>query len=237
LTAQVANTCSDSTDSTAGCIRIVLLDNHALFRAGLVYIIENQPDLKVEGQAGSPKEALELVTRKKPNIILYELNPLAGLGLEFIPALIRACPQTRVVLVTGVEDSEIYLQAVQNGVMGVVKKTQTPEVLLKAIRKVYSGEAWLDHTLISNLLANFSLGHPDGPADPETEKISQLTDRERQVIQLIGRGLKNQLIAKQLCIGETTVRHHLTSIYSKLGVSDRLELLVFAQHNGVLRDN
>jgi DNA-binding NarL/FixJ family response regulator len=236
LTAEGAIPRPDAPDSAASLIRIVLLDNHVLFRAGLAEIIANQADMKVEGQAGSPKEALELVICKKPDIILYEMNPLAGLGLELIPALLRICPPARLILVTGLEDAEIYLQVVQNGALGVVKKSQPPEVLFKAIRKVFLGEAWLDHALISNLLANFSLGHPAASEDPETEKISTLTDREREVIQLIGRGLKNQLIARQLCISETTVRHHLTSIYSKLGVSDRLELLVFAQHNGVIQD-
>jgi DNA-binding NarL/FixJ family response regulator len=214
-------------------IRIAIIDNHTLVREGLRLIVENHTDMKVVGEEGGANDSLRLVKIQKPNIILFELNPLAGLSLELISALINVYPQTRVILVTSLEDPEIYLQAVQNGALGVVKTTQPAEVLIKAIRKVNLGEAWLDHMMISNLLTNFALGRPPAPVDPEEESITQLSDRERQVIQLIGRGLKNQLIASHLCIGETTVRHHLTSIYSKLGVSDRLELLVFAQHNGL----
>ncbi len=227
----------DLKDLANSQIRILLVDNQTLTRAGLVYIIACQPDMKVVGETGDAKVALDLVARQRPEIVLFDLNPLSGLGLELIPAFLNTCLRTRVILLTNVDDSEVYIQAVQNGAFGVVKKTQSPEILIKAIRKVQQGEAWLDHTLIGNLLINFALGHPFTPIASENEHIAQLTDRERQVIQLIGRGLKNQLIAKHLCISETTVRHHLTSIYSKLGVSDRLELLVFAQRYGLNRNS
>jgi DNA-binding NarL/FixJ family response regulator len=112
--------------------------------------------------------------------------------------------------------------------MGIVSKTQSPEVLIKAVRKVHLGEVWIEHSLIANLVNGSFHAQAAPPADPDAEQIRLISEREREVIHLIGRGLKNKQIASQLSIGETTVRHHLTSIYSKLGVSDRLELLIFS---------
>ena len=209
-------------------IRIVILDNHILFRAGLRYIIEDQPDLKVVGQAGNPNEALTLIALTQPDIILLEYDPEIGFGFDVFPEINKAWPQARMMLVTGSKDRQTYLQAVKNGILGIVSKAQSPEVLLKAIRKVHLGEVWIEHSLIANIVTNSFQGQSDPVVDSVSEVINQLSEREREIIQFIGRGLKNKQIASQLCIAETTVRHHLTRIYSKLGVSDRLELLVFA---------
>jgi DNA-binding NarL/FixJ family response regulator len=216
-------------------IQIVILDNQTLVRAGLRHIIESQPDMKVVGEAGNPNEGLALIAAKKPDIILFEFNPAGGLSLEVIPDLIKSSQKSSMILVTSQDDGEIYLQAVRNGVLGIVLKTQPPEVLLKAIRKIHVGEVWIERSLIANLVTSMARGHQDYAVDPEKKLISQLSDRELQIIQLIGRGLKNQQIADHLFIRETTVRHHLTSVYSKLGVSDRLELLVLAHRLGLTK--
>jgi len=212
-------------------IRIILLDNHVLVRAGLRHIIESQPDMRVVAQAGNPNEALNLIAETEPDIILLEFDQEAGLSLEILPDLTRCCRKACMILVTGSKDSEIYLQALKYGVLGVVLKTQPPEILLKAIRKVHKGEAWIERSLIANLVTRSSQGKTAAAIDPEAGILQLLSKRECDVIKFIGRGLKNKQIAEQLCICETTVRHHLTSIYSKLGVSDRLELLIFAQHH------
>ena len=122
----------------------------------------------------------------------------------------------------------------QDGVIGVVFLTQQVEVLIKSIRKVHAGEVWIERSMVAGLLTNLSRSRLGLSIDPEAESIARLSRRERQVIQLIGKGFKNQQIGSQLCISETTVRRHLTSIYSKLGVSDRLELLVFANRKGLV---
>jgi two-component system, NarL family, nitrate/nitrite response regulator NarL len=218
-------------------IRIVLLDKHTLVRNGLKYMIESQPDMKVVGEAGNLNEGLEIINSKTPDIILMGIYPEVGLNLEIIPDLMKANGRAHVILVTGLESSDVYLKAVQYGAMGVVLKTQPQEVLIKAIRKVNAGEAWIERSLIANLLTSITQGHKAPSEDPMHERIMQLSERERQIIHLIGRGLKNQQIANHLCISETTVRHHLTSIYSKLDVSDRLELLVFAQRFGLTKNS
>jgi two-component system, NarL family, nitrate/nitrite response regulator NarL len=221
------------TNKTGDPIRIVLLDNLALVRAGIRSLIENQPGMELVGEAGDFDEAIRIVEDKKPDIILLELSQAGNLGLEVIPQLIHCSSSTRLILVTRSSDPNIYIKAVQNGVLGVVLKTQPPEVLLKAIRKVHAGEAWIERSMVASLLINISRNLPALPTDPEAERIARLNQRERDIVQLIGRGLKTRQIASQLFISETTVRHYLTSIYEKLGVSERLELLIFAHRVGM----
>ncbi len=202
-----------------------------LFRVGLRHILESQPDMQVVGETGSSIECLSLVTAKQPDIVLLEYDLDNGLNFEIYEQVINACPRAHLILVTASTDRQIYLQAVQHGVLGVVPKTQSPEVLINAIRKVHHGEVWVEHSLIAKLLSNFVQKHVPPAEDAGENEIDQLSEREREIIQYIGRGLKNKQIASLLCIAETTVRHHLTKIYFKLGVSDRLELLIYAQEH------
>jgi two-component system, NarL family, response regulator DegU len=222
-------------DSTRPLIQILILDNQSLIRSGLKLLIETQPDMKVVGEVGNANEGLELISAKKPDIILFELFPPGGLSLEVIPELIKSWNKACMILVTSSDDEQIYLQAVKNGVLGIILRTQQPEVLFKAIRKVYAGEVWIEHSLMKNLVTSISPGQQNPDAGCEQSQITQLSERERQVVKLIVRGLKNQQIAEHLFISETTVRHHLTSIYCKLGVSDRLQLLVLAHHCGLAK--
>jgi two-component system nitrate/nitrite response regulator NarL len=215
-------------------IRIVILDNHTLFRAGIRRIIESKSGMEVVGEAGSLDESLELVTNLKPDIILVELNLTGQPELDILSSLVKASEGTRLILVTGTCDPMVQQKAVEDGAVGVVFKTQPPEVLIKAIEKVYAGEVWLERSLIANVLSRLSRNQPASKVDPETESITRLSEREKEVVRLIGKGLKNKRISTELCISETTVRHHLTSIYSKLGVSDRLELLVYAHRYGLV---
>jgi DNA-binding NarL/FixJ family response regulator len=119
--------------------------------------------------------------------------------------------------------------------MGVVEKESAPEVLLKAIRKVTEGEVWLDRSMTATVLTEMSQATGAAKSDPEAAKIAMLSAREREVVALLGEGLSNRRIAGQLCISETTVRHHLTSIFSKLEVHDRLQLLLYAYRNKLVK--
>jgi two-component system nitrate/nitrite response regulator NarL len=214
-------------------IRIVIIDNHTLVRAGLRLILNNQPDMIVIGEAGEPNEGLELVAYKKPDIIVLKLDPTTNIGLEIIRKLFNASNHSRIILLSQLEETQVHLRAVQEGVLGIVLITKSPEIFVKAIQKVHAGEVWIERSMITHLLTGLTQPPQLIAPDPETELVAQLSPRERKVIQLLGQGLKNKVIAKHLSLSETTVRHHLTSIYSKLGVSDRLELLVFAHRNGL----
>ena len=209
-------------------IRVVILDNQTLVRAGLRLIVDSHADMKVVGEAGEATEGLEMVTCQKPDIILLKIDPAGRIGLEIIQKLLQASSRSRIILLARLDEAQVHLLAVQEGVLGIVLKTQPQEILIKAIRKVHAGEAWIERSMIANLLTGLTHAQLQIAQDPETERIAQLSSRERQVIQSIGQGLKNYQIAEQLSLSETTVRHHLTSIYRKLGVSDRLELLVYA---------
>ena len=215
-------------------VRIVILDSHTLFRAGLRYILNDQAGMQVVGEAGSLSEGLELVTSLKPDIILVELNLTDRPEVDILSALVQAAQGARLILVTGISDPKLLQGAVEDGVVGVIYKTQAPETLIKAIEKVHQGEVWLERSLIANVLSRLSRNQPASKADPEEESINRLSEREKEVVKLIGKGLKNKRISTELCISETTVRHHLTSIYNKLGVTDRLELLVYAHRYGLV---
>jgi two-component system nitrate/nitrite response regulator NarL len=215
-------------------IRIILLDAHTLFRVGLRYILEARPGMVVVGDAGNMNDGIELITSQSPDIILLELNLESLSETEIIPQLVKASGSSRLILLTAINDQKVHQKAVEDGVVGVISKTQTSEILIKAIEKVHAGEVWIEHSLIANVLGRFSRNPPAAIVDQETVSINSLSEREKEVVKLIGQGYKNKRISSELCISETTVRHHLTSIYDKLGVSDRLELLVYAHRYGLV---
>lgn len=210
-------------------IRIFLIDTDTLVRAGLRSLIEQQSGLCIIGEAGARQDALTLVTQTQPDVILLELNLDTNADGSIIPELLNAVPRARILLVTGVRDEQAHYRAVQDGAVGVVFKHQPPAMLFKAIAKIHAGEVWLDRSSIANVLNQMARGKQNG--DPASQKIATLSQREREVIEMIGKGMRNRQIAVTLSISEVTVRHHLTSIFSKLGINDRLELIIFAyQH-------
>jgi two-component system nitrate/nitrite response regulator NarL len=216
-------------------IRIVILDSHALVRAGLRSLIDEQASMKVVGEAGNLVDGLEAIASLHPDIVLFELNISDQLSPDMITQILLACDTTHPIIVTGINNPVIIQQLVENGAMGVVFKSQSPETLIKAIEKVNNGEVWLERSMIANVLSRLSRTNIPVKNNTEVENIDELSDREKEIVRLIGKGYKNKRISSQLCISETTVRHHLTSIYNKLGVTDRLELLVYAHRFGLVK--
>jgi DNA-binding NarL/FixJ family response regulator len=211
-------------------IRIMIVDDHAVIRSGLRMLIEQDPNMSVVAQAGTAADALRLAQQEKPDIIVLDLILGDEDGLEFLPDLCRVSPPSRVLVLTGVQSPSSHRTAIRRGAMGIVLKQQAADLLLKAINKVYSGEVWIDRSMMGSVLSDMRTeAHEE--ADVEGPKISSLTPREREVIALVSEGLKNKQIGERLFISETTVTHHLSSIYSKLGVSDRLELVIYAFAN------
>jgi DNA-binding NarL/FixJ family response regulator len=193
-------------------------------------LIENHPDIKVAAMASTRSEALDIIAREPLDLIILNLELDGHSALTFIPQLREASKNARILVLTGLRDSQTHQKAAQLGAMGVVLKENAADVLLKAIEKIYQGEAWLDRLTLGNLIVQLSSQEKDS-VDPRTKKIASLTEREREVIALIAEGLKNRQIADRLFISHVTVTHHLSSIYSKLGVSDRLELVIYAFAN------
>ena len=211
-------------------IRILIVNDQLVVREGLRMLIENHPGTKVIGMARTRAEAFEIIAREPLDLIILDLELGGESALSFIPQLREASKASRILVLTGARDSETHREAAQLGAMGVVLKDDAADLLLKAIEKVYAGEAWLDRVTMGNLL--WQLSAPSTP-DLQTQKIASLTDREREVVGLIAQGLKNKQIAARLFISQTTVTHHLSSIYAKLGVADRLELVIYALRHGL----
>jgi two-component system nitrate/nitrite response regulator NarL len=211
-------------------IRIMIVDDHAVIRTGLRMLIEQDHTMKVVAMAGTPAEAMTMAEAEKPDIIVLDLMLGEEDGLDFLPDLCKASSNSRVLILTGVQSPESHRTAIRRGAMGIVLKQQAAELLLKAIQKVYEGEVWIDRSMMGSVLNDVRSERRE-EVDPEVAKINALTAREREVIALVSQGLKNKVIGERLFISETTVTHHLSSIYSKLGVADRLELVVFAFAN------
>jgi two-component system, NarL family, nitrate/nitrite response regulator NarL len=215
-------------------IRVALVDDQLLFRAGIRTLIDRGNGITVVGDAGSRGDALALVQSQQPDVILAELELRGESGLEYIPDLIAAAEKAKVLILTDTKDPDLHRKAVHLGAKGLLFKDSSVEVLTKAIEKVYAGEVWLDRSTTAALLDELSRKNDAKKLNPEEKNIATLTDREREVISLVGEGLKNKQIGERLFISDVTVRHHLTSIFSKLGVSDRLELVIYAYRHGLV---
>jgi len=221
----------DMSSSSPDYIRILIIDSNRLVRAGLRMLIENQPGFLVSAEAADSKELSQFLDASSAQIILFNLDSNGGNQLEELPQLLAMLQDPRIILLSDVLDASVYGKAISLGVKGVVSKTQSIEVLFKAITTVHEGGVWLDRAIMANAIASLSRQMRASESDPEQSKISTLTERELQVVSLVCVGLKNKQIASQLFISQATVRHHLTSIFNKLDLSDRLELILYAFRN------
>jgi DNA-binding NarL/FixJ family response regulator len=215
-------------------IRVLLIDDHVVIRVALRMLIESQPELTVVGEAATCREALAITQREQPDIILLDLDLGDENGLDILRELLDAAKQARVVVLTGIRDSEEYRRAVRLGAVGVVLKDQAVDTLVTALKHVHAGQAWLDPALVAGVLAEARRTHAQ-EIDHEAARIASLTGRERVVVALLCKGLKNRQIAERLSISEATVGHHLTSIFDKLGVTSRLELVTYAYRHGLAK--
>lgn len=217
-------------------IRILLVHDQAVIRAGLHALIESWPGLAVVSEAGTCPEAVAMVGSEQPDIILLDLDfGGSGNGVNVLSELSGVVSDSRVIVLTDGRDPEVRVTAVRLGATGVISKHKTAADLRKAIEKVHQGEAWLDRSLTADIIAEMSRRRgPDKP-DPEVKRIESLTDRERQVAVLVCEGLQNKEIAERLFISDTTVRHHLTSIFSKLELTNRFELVIFLYRHKIVQ--
>lgn len=208
---------------TKDTIRIVIVNDQLALRAGLCLLLEKHESMKVVGMANGG-EAVTLISREKPDVVVLD-GDLGQDGLALLQQLLDASHSSRILILISNGDPEAHRRAIHLGAAGVLQKSAAAEVLVKAIEKVSMGEVWVDRTTMGKVLNDYRNGHQ---RDPEEDKISRLTRREREVIKLVGLGLKNKQIADKLFISEITVTHHLSSIFAKLEVSNRLDLLIYA---------
>jgi DNA-binding NarL/FixJ family response regulator len=214
-------------------IRIVIVEENELFRQGLCLLLSQHQDLKVVGEAAAWSDVLAIIAREQPDVVLLAISPSNGDNINLLPQLFEASEATKVLVLLEPGDKELPSRATRLGAAGVLFKNKSTDMLVKAIECVNAGEAWLDRSTSASLLRELSPRRKAVKKDSEEMKIASLSQREREMIQLVGKGLKNKQIAKALFISEITVHHHLTNIYSKLKVEDRLELLIYAYRNGL----
>ncbi|MGH9930137.1 MAG: response regulator [Pyrinomonadaceae bacterium] len=214
-------------------IQILLIDDHQVVREGLRMLLESQPGFKILGEAANGAAALEFLKKGKPDLILLDLDLGTENGLDLLPKLLEVAPEAKVLILTGVRTEAEHRRAILAGARGIVQKERATAHLIKAIEKVVEGEVWYDRTKMGSVFSDLLSSGKNKDLSSDEAKIATLTDRELQVINLIALGLKNKPIAERLFISETTVRHHLTSVFGKLSVSSRLELIIYAFKHGL----
>ena len=220
-------------------IRIVVADDHPIFRDGLCRLLALEEDFEVVAQAQDGRQVLDVLQQHEPDILLLDLK-MPGLdGLATLQRLQASKNKTRVIVLTASDDKNEFVQAMKLGTSGIVLKQTATELLIKSIRKVHAGEIWLDsHTtaaVIRQFVANDEAPAPPMPSTTPTRERerSPLSQREREIVALVAQGFKNKEMAEKMFISEQTVKNHLHNIFDKLGVSDRLELALYAIHNNL----
>ena len=216
-------------------IRVMLVDDHGSVLWGLEKLIDGEkPRMEVVAKAGSRAAAIDLAAKTRPDVILLDLDLAGEDGAELIPELVKD-RRTRVLILTGARDPQIQDSAILRGARGLIHKEEPTETILKAIEKVHQGELWLDRITTGRIFVELSRAKDPPADDPEAEKISSLTARERDIVSRIANdpGAENRSIAETLHMSEHTLRNHVSRIYGKLGVPSRLELYVYAQKHGL----
>jgi len=210
-------------------VRIVIADDHPIFRDGLRRLLEAEPDLKVIGEACDGSEAVKMARQLKPDILLLDLAMPRMPGLEALREMSSgpANNSVRVILLTAAAEKKQIVEALQLGARGVVLKDSATQLLLKSIHTVMSGEYWVGRESVSNLV-QYLRNLVQSFGEESKQKKFGLTPRELEIVSAVVAGYSNKEIAEYFKISEDTVKHHLSNIFDKLGVSTRLELALFA---------
>ncbi len=218
---------------SANPIRILMADDHPLFRFGLRKFLEAQADLRVVGEAQDGRQALDLVRQGGADILLLDLAMPNMPGLDALRELMEEKSEIRTIMLTASIEKNQIVQALQLGARGVVLKDSATEVLLKAIRAVHQGQFWVGRESVGNLIDTLRSLLAPAQGGLRTQNYG-LTPREMEIVSAIVTGSSNKDIARQFSITEITVKHHLTNVFDKLGVSNRLELALFALDKGLV---
>jgi two-component system nitrate/nitrite response regulator NarL len=210
-------------------IRVLMADDHVIFRDGLRKLLKSEDDIKIVGEASNGNECVHMLTKLKPDILLLDLRMPDKDGLAVLEEVNLDSLTTRVIMLTEAEDERDAVRAMRLGARGIVSKQTARDLLVKSIRRVYSGEIWLNNRLTAEVMKAFT-----SSSDIGARREPMLSDREKEIVQLIAQGFRNKEIAEKLFISEQTVKNHLHNIFDKLGVSDRLELALYAIHHRLI---
>ncbi|HWF39797.1 MAG TPA: response regulator transcription factor [Candidatus Acidoferrales bacterium] len=211
-------------------VRILVADDHAIFRDGLRKLLEGADDVQIIGEASNGVECTKMLAKLKPDILLLDLRMPEKDGLGVLEEINFDSMPTRVIVLTAAEDDRDVVRAMRLGARGVVLKQSASDLLLKSIRKVADGEIWLDNRMTAEVIDAFKKSAEAG----QRREKPLLSDREKEIVQLVAQGFRNREIGEKLFISEQTVKNHLHNIFDKLGVSDRLELALYAIHHRLI---
>src|ERR1700735_303690 len=227
----------ETTEKKKGTVRIVIADDHPIVRDGLKKLLLLEDDFEIVGEAGDGREVLEKVQALDPDVLLLDLRMPNLDGLSALQALQQTNKRTRVIVLTASEDKNEFVQAMKLGCSGIVLKQTAPDLIVKSIRKVNSGEIWLDSHTTAAVMRQFSTGQEgsggQSASGGKSRERSPLSAREREIVALVAQGYKNKEMAEKMFISEQTVKNHLHNIFEKRGFSDRLELALYAIHKGL----
>lgn len=219
-----------------GPIRVLIADGHPIVLAGLRSVLADRPGIQIVGEANDGMEAIEKTVELAPDVVLMDLKLPKVDGMTVLRSLHARAPNSKVILFASSENKEEFVEAMKLGCSGVLPRDTPAHLVEKSVVKVHAGEIWLDSNTTAAVIRHFSspaelnASQPNGK--PSRER-SQLSQREREIIILIAQGYKNKEIAEKMFITEQTVKNHLHNVFDKLGVSDRLELALYAIHNSL----
>ncbi len=206
-------------------IRVLVVDDHALFRRGVIQTIEGETDMTVAGEAETAAAATDRTKELLPDVILLDIRLPDKSGLSVVGTLQRECPYSKIVLLTAVEDEDALLRALKEGAHGYVLKGISGEELVQVVRSVYRGETYVTPSIAGRLLADLTATSENRTAGG---LIGELTEREKAILDLIAQGKTNKEIAAELFLSEKTVKHYVTNVLQKLQVRNRVEAALLA---------
>ena len=213
-------------------IRIVLVDDEAMVRVGLRMVLSGEPDLEVVGEAADGAAAVDVVLETRPDVVLMDVRMPKVDGIEGSRRVLAAAPGVKVVVLTTFDEDDYVEAALRSGVSGFLLKVAPPERLIEGVRTVASGGGLLDPAVTIRVIESFASASP--LRTRRGEVLDTLTERERDVLRLIGRGMSNAEIAAELYLGETTVKTHVSRLLTKLGLSSRSQAVVLAYESGLV---
>jgi DNA-binding NarL/FixJ family response regulator len=214
-------------------VRVLVVDDDKLMRAGLRAVLSSDEGIEVVGEAADGRAAIESAGRLEPDLVLMDVRMPEMDGITATREVLAASPEVRVVIVTTFEEDDYVFGALAAGASGFLLKRTGPEELIEAIKTVADGEALLSPSVTRRVIER--MASEPNLAEPDTESLEELTGREREVLELMARGCTNAEIGEKLVIEESTVKTHVKRILMKLGLRDRVQAVIFAYENGVIR--
>jgi two-component system NarL family response regulator len=228
---------SEARDAVAQAepIRVLIVDDHALFRRGLQMVLAEEADIEVVGEASDGAEAVEKAGQALPDVVLMDIRMPRSSGIEACRAMKELSPSAKIVMLTISDEEEDLFEAIRAGAMGYLLKDIPYDEVADVVRAVHGGQSLINPSMAAKLLAEFAaMATRDGSEPAEQVPAPRLTDREIEVLKLVARGMNNRDIAKELFISENTVKNHVRNILEKLQIHSRMEAVMIAVRENLI---